>query len=408
MKAGWESARLADICSKVTQGPNPKYDKNGNDRFRVLKTKDLYDAAIHYERADSVSEEVFSNHHSAELRNGDVLLAIVGQGSINKCNVFETQDDVRFIFTRALGLIRPDPTKLNSHFLMHFLQSSLGKELIDAGIGGTSGQQVVTSTHLKALPIPLPPLKEQQRIVAVLDEAFEGLTRARTHTEANLQNARELFDEVVNACFAKANANDGEATILGALAQFRNGLNYTRTSAGRSVKIVGVGDFKDHFTVPVDTLSAITIDGELADNDELHAGDIVAVRSNGNRELIGRTMLVPSLSDQVSFSGFTIRIRLTTDKLLPEYLCEYMRTKKARRTLIDGGGGSNISNLNQGLLSSLPIRFPDLAAQRDALYELDLARSQSIGLVHHYETKLQSIDALRQSLLQKAFAGELT
>jgi len=311
-----------------------------------------------------------------------------------------------FAFGGFMGLLTPSKGLLPK-FLHWLMRSDSYWGFIDRLSDGANINNLKFS-QLSEFPVPLPPLKEQQRIVAVLDEAFEGLARARAHVEANLQNARELFDELVNACFEKANAQGGGATTLGALAEFRNGLNYTRTSSGRSVKIVGVGDFKDHFTVPVDTLSEITIDGALADNDQLRAGDIVAVRSNGNRELIGRTMIVPTLAGQVSFSGFTIRVRLISDNLLPEYLCEYMRTKKARRTLIDGGGGSSISNLNQGLLSILPIRFPDLDAQRDTLCELDLTRIQSIELVQHYETKLQYLDDLRQSLLQKAFAGELT
>jgi hypothetical protein len=84
---GWQNVRLADVCEKITQGPNPKYDGGGEDSFRVLKTKDLYDHAIHYHKADKVSEFVFNTCISSELRKGDVLLAIVGQGSINKCNV---------------------------------------------------------------------------------------------------------------------------------------------------------------------------------------------------------------------------------------------------------------------------------------------------------------------------------
>jgi len=261
---------------------------------------------------------------------------------------------------------------------------------------------------LKAVPIPLPPLEEQHQIVAVLDEAFEGLARARAHAEANLRDARELFSEVVTQFFLKAGEGTATKTTLGSLAEFRNGLNYTRTSSGTSVKIVGVGDFKDHFAVPLETLSEIVIDGDLAPEDHLRPGDLLSVRSNGNRELIGRTMLVPDLVEPVSFSGFTIRIRLLTDKLLPEYLCEFMRTKAARRMLIDGGGGSNISNLNQKLLSSLPVAFPTIADQESILAELAGIRAKTVELFSTYETKTQQIDDLRQSLLQKAFVGELT
>ncbi len=299
-------------------------------------------------------------------------------------------------------VIRPHRGRVLDAWLIYYLN---GSDLMPFVSGMTVPK--LNQGRLREIPIPLPPLEEQKQIVAVLDEAFEGLARARAHAEANLGDARELFSEVVTRCFLKAGVGATETT-LGSLAEFRNGLNYTRTSKGKSVKIVGVGDFKDHFTVPVETLSEIVVDGDLASEDRLRPGDLLAVRSNGNRELIGRTMLVPDLTNAVSFSGFTIRIRLLSAKLLPEYLCEFMRTKAARRMLIDGGGGSNISNLNQKLLSSLPIAFPSITDQRSILEELDGIRAKAGDLVGMYETKIRQVDALRQSLLQKAFAGELT
>lgn len=386
MKAGWEEKSIDQISTNLDslRKPITKGDrKAGNTPY--------YGASG---VVDYVKDHLFDE---------DLLLV-----SEDGANLIARTYPISFsISGRAWVNNHAHVLRFRSKTTQRYVELFLNSIDLEPYISGMA-QPKLNQRQLSNIKVPLPPLEEQSRIVAILDEALEGLDRARANVEANLRNARELFDEVVNACFAKANAQDGEVTTLGALAEFRNGLNYTRTSAGRSVKIVGVGDFKDHFMVPVDTLSDITIDNELAENDHLRAGDIVAVRSNGNRELIGRTMLVPSLAEQVSFSGFTIRVRLTSEKLLPEYLCEYMRTKKARRTLIDGGGGSNISNLNQGLLSRLPIRFPDLAAQRDTLYELELARSQSIQLVQQYETKLQCLEALRQSLLQKAFAGELT
>jgi type I restriction enzyme S subunit len=255
---------------------------------------------------------------------------------------------------------------------------------------------------------PSRPLEEQQRIVALLDEAFEGLARARAHAEANLQNARELFDRSVDACFVEAGENAAGATTLGEIASFRNGLNFTRSSQGAAVKIVGVGDFKDNFAVPLEALSSVKIEGALATEDRLQKGDFLAVRSNGNKALIGRTMLVPALIEPVVFSGFTIRIRLHTDSILPEFLCEQMKTKAVRALLMEGGGGANISNLNQRLLSGLPIQVPGIAAQSDLLDRLATLGGEVEAIEQLYRAKLHDLDDLRQSLLQKAFAGELT
>ncbi|SDG27808.1 Type I restriction modification DNA specificity domain-containing protein [Rhodobacter capsulatus] len=264
----------------------------------------------------------------------------------------------------------------------------------------------ISNRTLISLPIPLPPLDEQKRIVAVLDEAFEGLDRARANAEANLADARELWARLSGLAFESQDQGWKEAT-LGTLAEFRNGLNYTRSSNGDAIRIVGVGDFQSNTLIPIETLGEIVIDGKLSDDDRLKPDDIVAVRSNGNKALIGRVMMLPETEEVISFSGFTIRIRLVSDRLLPEYLLQFMRTPAVRETLTSGGGGSNISNLNQGQLSRLRIRFPSIEKQREILDRMDGTNAGFRELLDQYERQIADLADLRQSLLQKAFSGEL-
>jgi type I restriction enzyme S subunit len=198
---GYEEIALIGVCDKITQGPNPKYDKNESAFFRVLKTKNLYDKQIFYDEADKVSESVFNTCLSSELKNGDVLLAIVGQGSINKCNVFENKTAFRFIYTRALGLIRTNRLKLNPYYLNSFLQSKKGKSLIDSGIGGTSGQQVVTTTYIKKLKIPLPTLNEQSSIVQKIDTVSKEIVKLEEIYKQKIKMLEELKITVLRKAF---------------------------------------------------------------------------------------------------------------------------------------------------------------------------------------------------------------
>lgn len=260
--------------------------------------------------------------------------------------------------------------------------------------------------RLREIPIPVPSPEIQHQIINALDEAFEGLDRARGLIEANLCDARELTEEGMSALFRQV-LGPLTRTTLGQIANFRNGLNYTRSSQGAEVKVVGVGDFKDNFEIPLSKISCVRIDGDLSDNDRLQPGDILAVRSNGNRALIGRTMFVPRSDEKISFSGFTIRIRLSVDEVVPEYLCSFLRTKDSRTALISGGGGTGISNLNQRLLSSFPVEFPSIDTQMDVLSRLEELQVSSNEMVGCYERALRDLDDLRQSLLQRAFAGEL-
>ena len=166
---------------------------------------------------------------------------------------------------------------------------------------------------------------------------------------------------------------DWTEKLLGELATFRNGINYTKGSKGEKIQIVGVKDFQNSFWVPSDNLDEVIIDGKLNEIDRLQDGDILAVRSNGNPQLIGRTLLAGNIQGQVSHSGFTIRIRLNSKSVLPNYLCRYMKTQKTRKELVESGNGVGIKSLNQGSLSSLKIPFPTSVKEQEIIIEkLDL------------------------------------
>ena len=194
---------------------------------------------------------------------------------------------------------------------------------------------------------------------------------------------------------------------LGNLATFRNGINYTKDSKGESIKIVGVRNFQKNFSAPLEDLDTVTIDGKLSELDSLRQDDILAVRSNGNIELIGRCLLVGEVTDKISHSGFTIRIRLAPGEVTPSYICHFMKSASTRKRLTEGGTGTNIKSLNQGMLSALTIPFPPVSAQKLIVKKLENLSEETQRLASLYERKLAALEALKKSLLHQAFTGAL-
>jgi len=151
---------------------------------------------------------------------------------------------------------------------------------------------------------------------------------------------------------------------LGAVASFKNGLNFTRSDAGDVVKIVGVSDFKDRAQLEsTDQLAMIQIAGALRDDELLQTGDLLFVRSNGNKELIGRCLYFPQVQERLAFSGFTIRGRVNTTVLDPLFASYLMRSRSVLDQVFLGGSGTNISNLSQEILSNIAIQVPCLREQ---------------------------------------------
>lgn len=152
---------------------------------------------------------------------------------------------------------------------------------------------------------------------------------------------------------------------LSELMTFRNGINYTISDIGESIKIVGVADFQSRDQLN-DTaeLQHVRVNGRVSDADLLKSGDLLFVRSNGNKALIGRCLYFPAVIERLSFSGFTIRGRVDPAKLAPDFAAYLLRAPHVAAQMQLGGAGTNISNLSQEILNRVQIAVPGLDEQR--------------------------------------------
>ena len=139
---------------------------------------------------------------------------------------------------------------------------------------------------------------------------------------------------------------------LAELAEFRNGLNYNKNSFGVGVKIVGVSDFQDYTRPRYAELKEINPEGIVTERNILRDGDIVFVRSNGNRELIGRSLFIEKAPEEITHSAFTIRLRFTASNIYPKFFAYCFRTPVIRQALTAYGGGTNISGSSDILVGN--------------------------------------------------------
>lgn len=184
------------------------------------------------------------------------------------------------------------------------------------------------------------------------------------------------------------------------LATFRNGLNFTKSDKGESIKIVGVGDFKDHSELKtLDGLEKISVANDVKSNDLIESGDLLYVRSNGNKDLIGRCLFFPNVEGKLSFSGFTIRGRTKSGRVLPKFLAILSRSEIVKQQFSRNGGGTNISNLSQQILNDVVVPLPPIVEQREIakiLSTWDKAISTTERLI---DNSKQQKKALMQQLL---------
>lgn len=154
-----------------------------------------------------------------------------------------------------------------------------------------------------------------------------------------------------------------ETVRLGDIAEFSNGINFDKSAYSHGVKLIGVSNFGNRFSPDYDSLEEIKKE-VVRSNDYLQDGDIVFVRSNGNKELVGRCMLVKNPESPVTYSGFCIRARLNNIKKYNPLFFNYLfKGADFRKAMTGTAVGANIQNLSQGRLSSCEVRVPNYEIQ---------------------------------------------
>ena len=404
MKRDWVTKKLGEVCI-VERGSSPrpieKYQTDSLDGVNWIKIGDTkgVDKYI-FTTKEKITNE--GAEKSRYVKEGDFILS--NSMSFGKPYIMKTDGYIHdgwFVFRL--------PDYLDKDYFYYFITSPNVQEQIQS-LGAGAIVKNISGDLVKKVDVTYPKsLSEQQRIVSILDECFAAIDKAKANAEQNLKNAKELFESYLQGVFEKK-GEGWEEKLLGEFATFRNGMNFTKSSKGQEIRIVGVKDFQDNFWIPFEELDSVVLDGKLSEVDELKENDIIAVRSNGNPALIGRTLLAGKVEGKISHSGFTIRVRLNSLNLvLPVYLCRYLKTQRTRKELVEKGNGVGIKSLNQGSLSSLIIPFPkSLKEQQTIVRQLDALQAETQKLEAIYQQKLLNLEELKKSVLQKACAGELT
>jgi type I restriction enzyme S subunit len=400
VKAGWKKETIASVSELVSTGPFGSILHKGDyttSGVPIVNPMHLVGGRIVPSEHQTLSPDIASRLQSYRLQSGDIVIA--RRGEIGRCALVRPENEGWICGTGSF-FVRPLPS-VSSEFLCELIGSPKYRETLAALSAGATIQNISNSA-LRELAIDLPSLEEQQQIVAVLDEAFEGLARARAHAEANLRDARELFASALAVSFG-GDASDWEEYVLSDLGTIQTGSTPPTAEVGMS------GDFVP-FVKPGDFLP----DGSLRyDNNGLSQKG-----ASVSRLIKAGSALMVCIGATIGKAGFTDRQIATNQQINSitpkegvsgEYLYYQMLTPEFQASVIHRSGQATLPIINKSKWSNLRVKLPKQRSKQIEIVEkLALIRSQVDGLLACYQVKLAQIDALRQSLLQRAFAGELT
>ena len=261
---------------------------------------------------------------------------------------------------------------------------------------------------LKAVPVPLPTLTEQQRIVALLDEALDGITAAKANAEKNLQNSRAIFKSQREVLLSPQQG--WNAAPLADLCDVKHGYafegeffaqegDYVLLTPGSFFETGGYrerGDKTKYFV------------GEIPSNYILGKNDLLVAMTEQAAGLLGSPLLVPE-PDRFLHNQ---RLGLVKGKFgvpwLNEFFFHVFNLGRVRQEIHASASGVKVRHTSPGRIGAVRVEFPNsIEEQRNIATQLVDLTEYCERLENIYLQKLTFLDELRNSLLQRAFSGDL-
>lgn len=271
----------------------------------------------------------------------------------------------------------------------------------DFWIRGGTAQPFVKVRETLELPCLVPPLPEQRRIVALLDEAFAGLATAKATAEQNLQNARAIFESHLQSVFSQRGEGWVEKKLeeIGRTQTGSTPKTSDHSKYGDFISFVKPGDFKPDGTLDYgkDGLSKTGADGARI----VPAGSVLMV-------CIGATIGKCGYSDRAVTTNQQVNALTPSDGSSNRFIYFQMLTESFQRSVIHASGQATLPIINKSKWSSLPLWLPPTAAEQVAIAAVfDSLVDETQRLARLYERKLAALEELKKSLLHQAFKGEL-
>ena len=346
---------------------------------------------------DYISLERFNLLGRGKIRKNDLLFCL--RGSLGKFGTVEK--DIKGAIASSLVIVRPRRL-VETGFLAAYFRSQLCQSMIREHANGAA-QPNLSAKNLRQFEIPLPPLPEQKRIVDILNEAFAGIETAIANTEKNLANARELFSSYLSQAIRR----ELELSNQSDLDQFVKFIDYRgrtpkkvdsglRLITAKNVRMGYLQREPEEFVKPESYDSWMTRgiprEGDVLFTTEAPLGYACQLDTDSN----------------VVFAQRIITLQPDRSVINPAYLKYALMSAPMQTRIHEKATGATASGIKASLLRKIQIPIPELSEQAEVVKRLEGLEQQCRNLEKIQLEKLRSFNELKQSLLQKAFSGELT
>jgi len=401
VKAGWKIRQLGDVCKVQPPKSEARQLLKPNEMVSFVPMEAL---GIQRKEVGATIDRALSEVQGSYtyFANGDVLLA-----KITPC--FENGKlGIASGLTNGVGfgsseyiVMRPSAC-LTADFLYYFLLQDSFREAGAKNMTGTAGQKRVTKTYVESSGIPTPPLKEQERIVAILDEAFEGIATAKANAQKSLEASGDLFNRRFMSLVSKRGPRWLDLA-LGEICEIERGssprpIKNFFTIKDDGVNWIKIGDATDGEKYIYSTKQKITPEGAKQSR-FVKEGDFLLTNSMS----FGKSYVMKT-TGYIHDGWFVLRLRKSINQ---DYLYYLLSSKFVRSQFNALASGAIVLNINSDLVKRAMLPIPPFDEQQRIVEQMNVMLSETDRLKAVYQTKLNALASLKQSLLHQAFTGKL-
>ncbi|MFA7273420.1 MAG: restriction endonuclease subunit S [Crocinitomicaceae bacterium] len=406
---GWEVKQLAEISEfqrGLTYSRNDTADFSNNIVLRATNIS-LEKSCLIFDELKYLNDTFFVDAKKKVVKGG--LLICLSSGSKDHLGKIALIDkDYDYAFGGFIGQIIPNNSIL-SKYLFYNLISSDYKKYISELTDGININNLKTQ-DLKSFCIATPSIPEQKQIVSILDKAFAAIDKAKANAEQNLKNAKELFESYLQEVFENK-GDDWEDKTLDEVCSIGDGnysSKYPKASefVSEGVPFLTATNLKEGTVIPKKMRYISELQHSTLLKGHVKEGDLVIVvrgSSTGNNSIVPKEYENSNLNSQLAF------LRIRDKKLVNNnYLFNVFNSPNIQNIVLKTISGAAQPQLPNNKLLKIKIPIPSLKDQEQIINELESLSSQTKKLQLIYSQKIDELNELKKSILQKAFSGELT
>jgi len=405
---GWRWVRLGEVAQVFAGSSAPQgehYFRAGRwpfvrvqDLGRYCKTTNLV------ETADRVNERAVQKCRLKMAKAGTILFPKSGAAILTNSRAILGVD--AYIVSH-LAALEPVPTALNALWAYYWLCTVDMKDFI-----ANPSYPSLRLTVVKEIPIPLPPLPEQRRIVARIEELMMRVQEARRLRQQAKQDVERLMQSALAEAFPRPGSDLPEGwrwLRLEEVCQQKTGTWGPKASSDQGFPVVRSTEIAGYRIDPA-TASVRWIPPDVAKRYLLQSGDILVNKSSGSPRLVGWPAIFEDAADSNAylFSNFMLRLRVRRDQLDSWFLLYYLHSPVTRAIYLGAQRTtSGLRNLQVREFMTQLVPLPPLEEQRRIVTYLDEVQANAKALKKAQGETEVELARLEKSILEKAFRGDL-